>query len=167
MVEGVVITGGEPTIQKDLIPFMLKIKELGYLVKLDTNGYLPNVLKNCCESGACDYVAMDIKTSLDSYNLLTGVNVDISRIEESISYLMSNKVDYEFRTTVVKELHNRENFEKIGKLIRGCKRYFLQSFIPSEDTIKTGFSSPDPIDLKNYVNQLKCYIENVSIRDMA
>ncbi len=167
MIEGVVVTGGEPTLNKDLIPFMKKIKDLGLLVKLDTNGYMPSVLKEAVESKVCDYCAMDIKTSLDDYDRVAGVKVDTSRIEESIDYLLSGKVDYEFRTTVVKELHNSENFEKIGRKIKGAKRYFLQSFVQSEDTIEKGFTSPSLEELKNYVNQLKCYIENVSIRDRA
>lgn len=165
MLEGVVVTGGEPTINSNLIPFLGLIKELGYSVKLDTNGYLPAVLKKAVESGNVDYVAMDIKTSLDEYDLLTGVRTDISRIKESIDFLLEGNVDYEFRTTVVKELHKRENFEKIGETIRGAKRYFLQSFVQSEDTIEKGFTSPSSEDLTQYVELLNSYIENVSVRD--
>ncbi|MGN1163566.1 MAG: anaerobic ribonucleoside-triphosphate reductase activating protein, partial [Candidatus Ornithospirochaeta sp.] len=127
MLEGVVVTGGEPTLQKDLIPFLSSIKALGYLVKLDTNGYMPDVLEAAVESGAVDYVAMDIKTSLDEYPLLTGIgNIDVSRIEKSVAYLKKGKVDHEFRTTVVEPLHHRENFEKIGRLLEGNERFFLQ-----------------------------------------
>lgn len=165
MLEGVVMTGGEPTINKDLIPFLGKIKELGYAVKLDTNGYLPSMLKDAVKSGVVDYVAMDIKTSLDEYSLLSGVNTDTDRIKESIDYLLSSPVDYEFRTTVVKELHKSENFEKIGKLIKGARRYYLQSFVESEDTIKKGFTTPLLESMESYVELLNSYIENVSIRD--
>lgn len=165
MLDGVVVTGGEPTINSDLIPFLGRIKELGYSVKLDTNGYLPSMLKNAVKSGSVDYVAMDIKTSLDEYDLLTGVKTDTSRIEESIAFLLEGNVDYEFRTTVVRELHKRENFVKIGETIRGCRRYFLQSFVQSEDTIQKGFASPSLEDLQGYVKLLNSYIENVSIRD--
>ncbi len=165
MLDGVVVTGGEPTINSDLIPFLGRIKELGYSVKLDTNGYLPTMLKNAVKSGSVDYVAMDIKTSLDEYDLLTGVKTDTSRIEESIAFLLEGNVDYEFRTTVVRELHKRENFVKIGETIRGCRRYFLQSFVQSEDTIQKGFASPSLEDLQGYVKLLNSYIENVSIRD--
>lgn len=165
MLEGVVVTGGEPTINSDLIPFLSRIKEIGYSVKLDTNGYLPSVLKAAVGSGYVDYVAMDIKTSLDEYSLLSGVDTDTSRIKESIDFLLSDAVDYEFRTTVVNELHHRENFEKIGETIKGAKRYFLQSFVPSEDTISDGFTTPLLSDLENYKEILKSYIECVSIRD--
>lgn len=165
MLEGVVVTGGEPTINADLIPFLSRIKEIGYSVKLDTNGYLPSVLKAAVGSGYVDYVAMDIKTSLDEYSLLSGVDTDISRIKESIDFLLSGTVDYEFRTTVVDELHHRENFEKIGETIKGAKRYFLQSFVPSEDTISGGFTTPSVEKLENYKEILKSYIECVSIRD--
>lgn len=165
MLEGVVVTGGEPTINADLIPFLSRIKEIGYSVKLDTNGYLPSVLKAAVRSGYVDYVAMDIKTSLDEYSLLSGVDTDTSRIKESIDFLLSGTVDYEFRTTVVNELHHRENFEKIGETIKGAKRYFLQSFVPSEDTISDGFTTPLLSDLENYKEILKSYIECVSIRD--
>ncbi len=165
MLEGVVVTGGEPTINADLIPFLGRIKELGYFVKLDTNGYLPSVLKAAVSSGYVDYVAMDIKTSLDEYSLLSGVDTDTSRIRESIDFLLSGTVDYEFRTTVVNELHHRENFEKIGEIIKGAKRYFLQSFVPSEDTISDGFTTPSEETLENYKEILKSYIECVSIRD--
>ena len=165
LLEGVVVTGGEPTINKDLIPFLSRIKALGYSVKLDTNGYLPSVLRDAVESGCVDYVAMDIKTSLDEYSRLSGVETDTSRIEESIDYLLSGKVDYEFRTTVVNPLHKRENFEKIGKRIKGCRRYFLQSFVPSENTIQKGFESPRIEDIRIYIETLRIYIENVSMRD--
>ncbi len=165
MLEGVVVTGGEPTINGDLVPFLGRIKDLGYSVKLDTNGYLPSVLENAVSSGAVDYVAMDIKTSLDEYNKLAGVNCDTSRIEESISFLLQDSVDYEFRTTVVEELHKRENFEKIGETIKGCRRYYLQSFVQSEDTISKGFTTPSLEEMQSYVELLNCYIENVSIRD--
>ncbi len=165
MLEGVVVTGGEPTINSDLIPFLSRIKEIGYSVKLDTNGYLPSVLKAAVRSGYVDYVAMDIKTSLDEYSLLSGVDTDTSLIRESIDFLLSDAVDYEFRTTVVNELHHRENFEKIGETIKGAKRYFLQSFVPSEDTISDCFTTPLLSDLENYKEILKSYIECVSIRD--
>lgn len=165
MLDGVVVTGGEPTINADLIPFLGRIKELGYSVKLDTNGYLPSVLKEAVESGYVDYVAMDIKTSLDEYFLLSGVDTDTTRIKESIDFLLGGTVDYEFRTTVVNELHHRENFEKIGETIKGAKRYFLQSFVPSEDTISKSFTTPALSTLENYMEILKSYIESVSIRD--
>lgn len=165
--EGVVVTGGEPTLQKDLIPFLLKIKELGYKVKLDTNGYRPDILNDAIESGAVDYVAMDIKNSLDMYPKTAGlVFFNPENIEKSVSLLLENRVKYEFRTTVVKELHSKENFEKIGSWVKGCENYYLQSFIPSANTIEKGFSSPSIEELETYAKTLRTYIKNVQVRDL-
>lgn len=166
MLEGVVITGGEPTLNSDLLLFMEKIKELGYKVKLDTNGYKPDVLESVINKHIVDYVAMDIKTSLDEYPRLSGIkNINTELIRESISILLKEEVDYEFRTTVVKELHNEKNFEKIGKIVEGAKNYFLQTFIDSGNTIEKGLSSPSLEVLESYKEILNSYIENVSIRD--
>ena len=166
MLEGVVVTGGEPTLQKDLIPFLGRLKTLGYLVKLDTNGYRPEVLKSAVESGYVDYVAMDIKTSLDEYPVVAGIkNLDVSRIERSVELLKSGAVDYEFRTTVVEPLHHKENFEKIGELLKGCRRYYLQSFVDSGNIIGKNCFPPSQEQLKNYLKTVSNYIESVSIRD--
>ena len=168
MLEGVVVTGGEPTINNDLIPFLSSLKELGYLVKLDTNGYKPDVLKEACEKKVVDYVAMDIKTSLDEYPKLCGVdNIDISRIQESIDFLLKGSIDYEFRTTVVEPLHHKQNFKKIGEMIKGCKRYFLQSFVDSGNILGKNCYPPTSEQLQNYLEILSSYIKNVSIRDRA
>ena len=166
MLDGVVVTGGEPTLQKDLIPYLGRLKGLGYLVKLDTNGYRPDILEKAMESGYVDYVAMDIKTSLDEYTKLCGVeNIDTSRIKESIDYLMTGVVDYEFRTTVVEPLHHEENFKKIGQITKGCRRYFLQSFVESGNILGKNCFPPSSGQLQNYLEILSSYIENVSIRD--
>lgn len=166
MLEGVVVTGGEPTLQKDLIPFLGRLKTLGYLVKLDTNGYRPEVLKSAVESGYVDYVAMDIKTSLDEYPVVAGIkDLDVSRIERSVELLKSGAVDYEFRTTVVEPLHHKENFEKIGELLKGCRRYYLQSFVDSGNIIGKNCFPPSQEQLKNYLKTVSNYIESVSIRD--
>ena len=166
MLEGVVVTGGEPTLQRDLIPFLGRLKTLGYLVKMDTNGYRPEVLKSAVESGYVDYVAMDIKTSLDEYPVVAGIkNLDVSRIERSVELLKSGAVDYEFRTTVVEPLHHKENFEKIGELLKGCRRYYLQSFVDSGNIIGKNCFPPSQEQLKNYLKTVSNYIESVSIRD--
>ena len=166
MLEGVVVTGGEPTLQRDLIPFLGRLKTLGYLVKLDTNGYRPDVLEKAMESGYVDYVAMDIKTSLDEYPVVAGIkNLDVSRIERSVELLKSGTVDYEFRTTVVEPLHHKENFEKIGELLKGCRRYYLQSFVDSGNIIGKNCYPPSQEQLKNYLKTVSNYIESVSIRD--
>ena len=166
MLEGVVVTGGEPTINKDLIPFLSSLKDLGCLVKLDTNGYRPDVLEKAMESGYVDYVAMDIKTSLDEYPVVAGIkDLDVSRIERSVELLKSGTVDYEFRTTVVEPLHHKENFEKIGELLKGCRRYYLQSFVDRGNIIGKNCFPPSQEQLKNYLKTVSNYIESVSIRD--
>lgn len=164
--EAVVVTGGEPTIQKDILEYLARLKVLGYKVKLDTNGYRPDVLKSAIERGLVDYVAMDIKNSLDMYAETAGLKFfNAELVMESVDILMSDRVDYEFRTTVVKEYHNEENFKKIGKWLKGAKRYYLQSFVASEDIIGENLNSPTLEDLQNYQKLLKSYIKTVSIRD--
>lgn len=164
IIEGVCITGGEPTLQADLEDFIKRLKELGVMVKLDSNGYRPEVLKRLMENGLLDYVAMDIKSSLDEYHIVSGVNLDTSLIKESIDLLKNGPIDYEFRTTVVKELHSKETFEKIGELLSGAKQYFLQGYIDSERVIDRRFSSYTKEELEGFVTILKKTIKNVSIR---
>ena len=164
IIEGVCITGGEPTLQKDLEDFIKRLKELGVMVKLDSNGYRPEVLKRLMENGLLDYVAMDIKSSLDDYHTVAGVKLDTSLIKESIDLLKNGPIDYEFRTTVVKELHSKETFEKIGELLSGAKQYFLQGYIDSERVIDRRFSSYTKEELEGFVTILKKTIKNVSIR---
>lgn len=126
ILQGVCITGGEPTLQRDLRKFLQKIKELEYPIKLDTNGYMPGVLWELLQEHLIDYVAMDIKASRDNYARAAGLpHIDISRIEESIGILKSSGIPYEFRTTVVKGIHTVAEFEKIGKWIAGCPAYLL------------------------------------------
>jgi pyruvate formate lyase activating enzyme len=164
IIEGVCITGGEPTLQADLEDFIKQLKELGVMVKLDSNGYRPEVLKRLMENGLLDYVAMDIKSSLDDYHTVAGVKLDTSLIKESIDLLKNGPIDYEFRTTVVKELHSKETFEKIGELLSGAKQYFLQGYIDSERVIERRFSSYTKEELETFVAILKKTIKNVSIR---
>ena len=166
MLDGVVVTGGEPTVHGDLLDFMKRIKDLGYSVKLDTNGYRPDVLKAAVEGGYADYVAMDIENSLSSYPETAGVpHIFTSLIQESISYLLENHIPYEFRTTVVHELHSDEDFESIGKMCAGCSNYFLQSYSDRGDIINPIFSSPTAEEMERYIRILRKTIENVSFRD--
>ena len=166
MLDGVVVTGGEPTIHGDLLPFLSSLKELGYAVKLDTNGYRPRVMAEAVEKGLVDHVAMDVKNSLTHYAGTAGLShVLTSLIEESISYLMEWHVPYEFRTTVVHELHSDEDFEEIGEMCRGCRAYFLQTFSDRGDIIQPGFTAPSPEDMERYIRILRKTIGNVSLRD--
>ncbi|HDN97846.1 MAG TPA: anaerobic ribonucleoside-triphosphate reductase activating protein, partial [bacterium] len=115
--EAVVITGGEPCLQEDLIDFIVKLKEIGYMVKLETNGSFPEVLSKIIERKLVDFISMDIKGPLDKYDIIAGVKVDISKIKESISLIMDSGIDFEFQTTVVKSMLEEKDFEKIGNLI--------------------------------------------------
>lgn len=128
--DGVVITGGEPCLQKDLPEFIKQVKELGFAVKLDTNGSFPEMLEKVLPD--LDYVAMDIKAPLEKYSQIVNVDVDTLKILKSIEVLKNGGVDYEFRTTVVKSQLSFEDFEKIGQLIQGAPRYYLQKFVASK-----------------------------------
>ena len=139
ILEGVCITGGEPTLSEDLEPFIRKIRDLGYLIKLDTNGYRPEVLKRLALNGLLDYVAMDIKNAPEKYGETIGIKgYHLENILQSVDFLLSGAVPYEFRTTVVRELHKREDFAAIGRWIRGAERYYLQGFVDSGDLIQPG-----------------------------
>ena len=136
ILEGVCVTGGEPTLNADLIDFLKKVKAMGYKTKLDTNGTNPDMLIRAVEENAVDYVAMDIKNSREKYGLSVGIkNYDTSKIEKSVSFLLEDRVDYEFRTTVVKEFNDEESFKGIAEWIKGAKKYFLQAFKDSGDLI--------------------------------
>lgn len=162
---GVAITGGEPTLQPDLKDFIKKIRAIGYPVKLDSNGYLPEVLKDLIEEKLVAYIAMDIKSSRENYGKVAGVSaLDLSRIEESVSLLMAGKVPCEFRTTVVRELHAAEDFEKIGQWLKGADRYFLQSFTDSGNVLEDGFSAYSQAELAAFLPILRKYIREVHLR---
>ena len=132
LLDAVTITGGEPTIHEDLIPFIERIRALGFLVKLDSNGTNPHVIKEVLAQGLVDYIAMDIKSPLHKYSETVARPVDVEKIRESIALIMKSGVDYEFRTTVVKSLLSPEDILKIVEEIRGAKQYFLQKFVPTK-----------------------------------
>ena len=132
MLDGLVITGGEPTMHEDLLQFIAKVKNLGFLVKLDSNGTNPKMLREAIKKKLVDYIAMDIKSPLAKYSKTIGRPVDTAAIRESIDLIMSSPVEYEFRTTVIKALTSPEDIEEIGREIRGAKKYFLQKFIPTK-----------------------------------
>jgi len=145
--EGIVICGGEPTINKDLPEFIKQIKKLGYLVKLDTNGSNPRMLKNLIDKKLIDYVAMDVKLPKERYKEIFGKKINIKDIEKSIKILKEGKIDYEFRTTIVPTVHQKEDIIKIAKWIRGAKKYYLQNFRP-EKTINPKFKKIKPYPQK-------------------
>lgn len=165
MLEGVVITGGEPTLQPDLKDFIAKIRQMGYLIKLDTNGYRPDILKELCSEGFIDYVAMDIKTCRDWYPVVAGIpSLQIDRIDESIRFLKDCGIPYEFRTTVVSELHTAEDFKKIGPWIAGCPNYYLQNFTDSGNVLEDGFSACSKEQLLEFADIVRPFVGSVSLR---
>ena len=165
ILEGVCITGGEPTLYPNLIPFIEKIKALGLLVKLDTNGTNPDLLHELISKKQIDYVAMDIKNSKDKYAVTIGLpTAPIKEISESISILLESDIDYEFRTTVVKEFHSLDDFLAIGKWIQGAKSYYLQAYKDSDDVISSGLHSYSKDELKHFAKELQAYVNKVSIR---
>lgn len=166
ILDGVCITGGEPTLQKDLITFMQKIKEKGFLIKLDTNGYRPDVLKEILNKSLADYVAMDIKASPERYGEATGIpDFDFSLIEESITLLEESKLPHEFRTTVTDELHSEEDFSEILSLFSENTPYFIQQFKDSGNLIDEschGWSTSRMKALADLLNTAHC---NVLLRE--
>lgn len=165
ILEGVAITGGEPTLQPDLQSFIRKVRALGFLVKLDTNGYRPDVLKHLCEEKLLDYVAMDIKSCPDRYRIVSGVpNLNLEPIFESISFLKQNTVPFEFRTTLVKELHTAADMEEIGKWLAGDFQYFLQNYKDSDQVLTSGLHGFTKEELLTFASILKPYIPNVNLR---
>jgi len=143
LIEGICLTGGEPTINKDLPDFIKKIKKLKYLVKIDTNGSNPKMLKNLINKKLVDYIALDVKSPREKYNKICKKRVNIKNIERSIKLLQENKVEYEFRTTVTPSLLEKEDILKIARWISPAKKYYLQNFRP-EKTIDPKFEKIKP-----------------------
>lgn len=165
ILDGVCITGGEPLLQKDIENFIRKIKELGYAVKLDTNGSFPEKLKFLVQEHLVDYIAMDIKNSSEGYAATIGTDRPfLEAIEESVAFLKEGHVPYEFRTTVTKNFHEKEDFEKIGKWISGCEKYFLQAFVNSGDLIDDQITGYDEEEMNTFLDVVKGYVPNAKIR---
>lgn len=163
ILEGICISGGEPLMQKELKEFLIKIKDIGYKVKIDTNGSYPEVLKDLIDNKLVDYVAMDIKNDLGNYKKITGI-INTDNVKKSIEILLNSDIDYEFRTTLVKELHNIDNIVSIAKMIKGTKKYYLQKFIDSGDIVKKDLNALSDIEMKNIEKEIKKYIPNVKVR---
>lgn len=165
ILEGVCVSGGEPTLMPDIIPFLYNIKKMGFAVKLDTNGSRPDVIADAISEGIIDFVAMDIKNSKESYAKTVGLpNFDISPIIESAELLMHGEVDFEFRTTLVRELHCEADITSIGKWLAGNQKHYLQTFADSGDLLSQGFSSYDKKETEHLLTLLKQYIPNAQIR---
>lgn len=165
ILEGVCITGGEPLLQSDIDKFIMRIKEMGYPVKLDTNGSFPDKLKDLAARGMIDYVAMDIKNAIDEYAVTAGTDERyLEAIQESVSYLKENQIPFEFRTTVVKHFHTEEGFEKIGKWISGAEKYYLQKFKDSGDLINGHVQGCSDEEMEKFLLIAKKYVPNAKIR---
>lgn len=165
VLDGVCITGGEPLMQSGIENFMSEIKSLGYSLKLDTNGSFPEKLRFVAENGLVDYVAMDVKNSPQKYALTTGVNADVSKISESINFLKTGKVDYEFRTTIVDGHHDEESMEAIAEWISGAKRYFLQNFVDSGMLIGNAQGVPEE-KMRKFLDIVQKRVPTAEIRGL-
>lgn len=165
ILEGVCITGGEPSLQKDLPSFIEKIKQLGLKVKLDTNGNHPELLQLLVKNQLIDYIAMDIKNSLDKYSITVGIpDFDTDKIESSVEFIKSCQIPYEFRTTIVKEFHTEQDIHKIGKWLQGSSIYYLQSFEDSGDILCHNLSAHTKDALLKFQSIMSQYISQVSLR---
>ena len=165
LLDGVVFTGGEPLLHPDLPVLMEKTRSLGYRIKLDTNGCHPEALADVLRQNLADYIAMDIKNSPERYAVTSGTDrVDLDKISRSISLLMTEAPDYEFRTTVVAQLHDEDSFRDIGTWIRGARRYFLQSFTDRDSVPFAGLSAPSPEEMRHYADLVRPFIPSVSLR---
>lgn len=165
MLDSVCVSGGEPTLQKDLPEFIKKIKDLGFLVKLDTNGTNPKMLKELVENNLVDYVAMDIKNSRESYLKTAGKgNFDLNKIDESISYLKTGVVPYEFRTTLISGHHTENEIKKMGSWISGASKLYLQHFVDSGNCIEGGMSEVTKEQAEKFKTILEKTIREVHLR---
>ena len=165
LLDGVAITGGEPLLQKDLPDTIARIRELGYPVKLDTNGTHPERLRLLLQNGLVQYAAMDIKNSPERYTETAGLpEMDLGPVRESVSLLMEGIVPYEFRTTAVKELHHDEIFLRIGEWIRDAERYYLQKFTDRETVPFEGLHAPEDEQMKRWADLLRPMVPAVELR---
>ncbi len=167
LLDGVVITGGEPTVHEDLDFFIGKIKGMGFLVKLDTNGSRPEILKRLFEKDLIDYIAMDVKAPIRKYEEVVRVDFYVGNVVRSIHLIMNSGVDYEFRTTVVREQLSEEDILDIGKLIEGAKRYVLQKFIITDTLLDPSFkecTTYSEEELERIAGRLKKYVKEVLVR---
>ncbi len=164
--DALVITGGEPLIQSDIADFIKKVKKLGFLVKVDTNGSFPNALEKLIAEEIVDFWAMDVKASEKNYENAAGTKVDYQKIKRSIKLIVDSGADYEFRTTVVKGIHTSKDIEEIGSILKGTKSFAIQNFNPGK-TLDPGFdkenSFSDPT-LKDFKKIMQTYVQEVTVR---
>ncbi len=166
LLDGVAITGGEPTMQPDLPDFIRRVKSMGYLVKLDTNGSNPDVIEKLIHERLVDYIAMDVKAPLKRYQEVTKSDIETNKIKQSISLIMRSGIDYEFRTTVVPGLVGKDDVVAIVKLIKGAKRYYLQRYFKAEtlDDAYSNLKPPKRKDVQEMCEAAKPYVKECGIR---
>lgn len=172
LLDGVCVSGGEPTLYKDLPEFMARIKEMGFLVKLDTNGYRPEVMKDLVSRGLVDYIAMDVKNSPAMYARTVGLEaMDLASVEESLRFLIDGNVDYELRTTLVAQLHNEASIQDMGAWLGGLvpgkrpKRLFLQRFVDRDTVLFGNLSAPETDVTQTFARILEPFADSVTIRN--
>ena len=167
LLDGVAVTGGEPTLNRDLPDFLRRVKEQGFETKLDTNGTNPAMLREILSAGLADYVAMDIKAGRDNYPAVTGtVRPGLAAVEESVELLKACGVEHEFRTTVVRELHSEADFADIGRWLRGEERYFLQAFKDSGDLVSGSCSPCTREEMERFLSVVRESIPGAELRGM-
>ncbi len=165
LLDGVAITGGEPLLRKELPELLRKVKALGYAVKLDTNGSFPARLKELVEEGLVDNVAMDVKNAPARYGETVGfLKLDLAAIEQSIDYLLTDVVDYEFRTTIIEQFHGPEEMDEIARRLAGAKRYFLQQFKSSERVPDGGLTPPTYQQMQDYLKIVRVHVPAAELR---
>ena len=165
ILDGVCITGGEPTLQKDLPNFLEKVRETGLKIKLDTNGTNPTLVKSLVENGLVDYFAIDIKNDKENYASIIGFDkYDTSKVEQTVDYLISNDLDYEFRTTLINEFHKEDNIKRIGEWIKGAKKYFMQKFKPGENCISGGLTEVKEEKAKEFLAVISPFVQSTKLR---
>ncbi len=167
LLDGVCVTGGEPLLRPDLGAFLSKIKQLGYPVKLDTNGNHPNHMIRLWEEGLIDYVAMDIKNCPERYAQTAGVaGMNIEPIRESVRWLLSGQVEYEFRTTLVRQFHEEADMVRIGQWIPGAKRYYLQAFVKSQAVLAPELEPLSKEEMTRFLNVIRAYVPAAELRGL-
>lgn len=165
LVDAVCVTGGEPTLQPDLCDFLAKVRDMGYATKLDTNGLRPDVLKEVLDKKLVDYVAMDVKNSPEKYAHTVGVlNVDMGKILQSMQMLKDSGIDFEFRTTVIKEFHTADDMQKIAYLVSGAPRYFIQKYNDNDGCIAHGYTPVDKADAESFKRYFEGKVGFVALR---
>ena len=164
ILDGVCVTGGEPLLQPDLEDFLRKVKEMGYAIKLDTNGMLPQRLAGVLATNLVDYVAMDIKSSPDGYPAATGTDADVSAVSDSLSILRDSGIPYELRTTAVRGIHTEADFAAIGEWIGDVPAYFIQRFVDSGQLLGSGFDAFTPEEMERLLTTVRTYTPSAQLR---